>query len=257
MQGWIKLHRKIRLNPVFADMNLLRLWLICLTEATHKEYDALVGRQVVKLEPGQFITGRFDLHKMFNEGLKKSDRASEYTVWRWLLTLQELEFLSIKSSNKFSIVSIVKWAEYQFTEQENEQQMSNKRAANEQQMSTNKNVKKEKNVKEEKILYFEIVSYLNEKAETQYRPTGKKIQELIRARWNEGFHLAEFQTVIDKKVSHWKGTESAMYLRPETLFGTKFESYLNQPVKSISNLSKNYSSTPKEKEVEPYFGPNG
>lgn len=147
MDGWIKLHRKIRLNPIFSDIHLLRLWIICLTEATHKERDQIVGKQVVHLMPGEFVTGRFDLHSMFNNGLKPKDRVTEYTVWRWLLTLQELEFVSIKSSNKFSIVTVVKWSEYQSHEQENEQQLSNKRAADEQQMSTNKNVKKEKNDK--------------------------------------------------------------------------------------------------------------
>jgi hypothetical protein len=34
--------------------------------------------------------------------------------------------------------------------------------------------------------------------------------------------------VIDNKVIEWKGSEMAKYIRPETLFGTKFESYLNQ-----------------------------
>lgn len=150
MQGWISLHRKIRQNPVFADLQLLRLWLICLTEASHKEHKILVGKQTVVLQPGQFVTGRFDLHKMYNEYLKPKDRVTEYTVWRWLQTLAELDFLQLESSNKFTVVTIVKWRDYQNfeqqNEQENEQQMSNKRAANEQQMSTNNNVNKGNNV---------------------------------------------------------------------------------------------------------------
>lgn len=144
--GWISLHRKIRKNPVFNDHQLLRLWIICLTEATHKGREQLVGKQIVQLEAGQFITGRFDLHKMYSEGLKAKDRVTEYTVWRWLVTLQDLEFLSINSSNKFSIVTVVNWSKYQSHEQENEHQMSNKRATNEQQMSTNNNVNKDNKV---------------------------------------------------------------------------------------------------------------
>lgn len=125
--------------------------------------------------------------------------------------------------------------------------------ANALQMDSKCNAKKrkEKKLKETKediIPYGEIVSYLNEKAGTQYKPTGSKTQELIRARWNEGFHLAEFQTVIDKKVSDWKGNDNAIYLRPVTLFGTKFESYLNQPTKSISSMSENYSYKNKTKQ---------
>lgn len=149
MQGWIKLHRKIRLNPIFNNLQLFRLWVICLTEATHKPYDQLVGNQMVRLEQGQFVTGRFDLHGTYNRGLPKKEHVSEYTVWRWLKTLEEGDFLSINSSNKFSVVSITNWGLYQSSEQENEQQMSNKRSTNEQQMSTNKNVKNVKNDKNE------------------------------------------------------------------------------------------------------------
>ena len=84
--------------------------------------------------------------------------------------------------------------------------------------------------------FSEIVEYLNEKAETQYRASSKKTQSLIKARINEGFTAKDFTTVIDKKVSEWKDTEMAKYLRPETLFGTKFEGYLNQKeTKGVNN----------------------
>ena len=45
----------------------------------------------------------------------------------------------------------------------------------------------------------------------------------------DGFTVDDFQTVITKKAKEWQGTDMAQYLRPETLFGTKFEGYLNQP----------------------------
>lgn len=77
--------------------------------------------------------------------------------------------------------------------------------------------------------YREIVAYLNEKAGTGYRATSEKTRRLINARWNEGYRLEDFIAVIDVKVSEWLGTEQAKYLRPETLFGTKFEGYLQQP----------------------------
>ena len=80
----------------------------------------------------------------------------------------------------------------------------------------------------EKIPYKEIIDYLNMKTGSQYKHTTKKTRELIRARWNEGFNLNDFKTVIDKKCVEWVGTEWEKFLRPVTLFGTKFESYLNQ-----------------------------
>lgn len=78
-------------------------------------------------------------------------------------------------------------------------------------------------------LYEEIVKYLNDKANTNYRSSTKKTKQLIKARLNEKFTVDDFKTVIDKKTNQWlNDTKMSTYLRPETLFGTKFESYLNE-----------------------------
>lgn len=95
---------------------------------------------------------------------------------------------------------------------------------------------KRKEVKrnERKYIYSEIVSYLNEKAHTSYRSSSKATQRLIDARLNDNFTLEHFKRVIDIKCAEWGhapqggGTDMRKYLRPETLLGTKFESYLNQ-----------------------------
>ena len=81
------------------------------------------------------------------------------------------------------------------------------------------------------IPYREIVEYLNEKTNSQYRPTSKKTQALIKARYNDGFNVDDFKIVIDNKTTEWyNDVKMSKFLRPETLFGTKFESYLNQKV---------------------------
>lgn len=75
----------------------------------------------------------------------------------------------------------------------------------------------------------EILEYLNEKAGTRYK--GKPADLLkIKARMAppENHTLQDFKTVIDKKTEEWKGSTMEKYLRPETLFSPKFESYLNQ-----------------------------
>lgn len=96
--------------------------------------------------------------------------------------------------------------------------------------------------------YNEIVDYLNLKAGTSYRSTSSKTKILIKARYNEKFTIDDFKTVIDKKVLEWKGTEFEKFLRPETLFGPKFESYLNQPEdknnKSSGDTAVDYDGHP-------------
>ncbi|MDP4447486.1 conserved phage C-terminal domain-containing protein [Staphylococcus hyicus] len=76
--------------------------------------------------------------------------------------------------------------------------------------------------------YRDVIDYLNQQTGKHYKSTTKKNQTVIRARSDEGFNLEDFKKVIDNKVSEWKGTDMEKYLRPETLFGTKFEGYLNQ-----------------------------
>jgi uncharacterized phage protein (TIGR02220 family) len=80
------------------------------------------------------------------------------------------------------------------------------------------------------IPYTEIVAALNGALGTSYRPTSKKTRQLIRARWAEGFRFPDFEAVIDTMAAAWvDDPKMSAYLRPETLFGPKFESYLNRP----------------------------
>lgn len=77
--------------------------------------------------------------------------------------------------------------------------------------------------------FKEIIEYLNNSSGKNYKYSTRTTQRHIRARFEEGFTLEDFKRVIDWKVSQWLGDEDMdRYLRPETLFGTKFESYLNE-----------------------------
>ena len=73
-----------------------------------------------------------------------------------------------------------------------------------------------------------VISYLNQKVGAKFKSRSDATRRLVNARAAEGFTEQDFRTVIDKKAAEWKGTEWAKFLRPQTLFGTKFESYLNQ-----------------------------
>ena len=97
--------------------------------------------------------------------------------------------------------------------------------------ASNTEIEIENKRKKIEIDYKHIVEYLNEKAGTSYKYTTQSTKDKIQARANEGFIVADFEKVIDIKVADWgKKQDMKKYLRPETLFGTKFESYLNQNV---------------------------
>lgn len=93
------------------------------------------------------------------------------------------------------------------------------------------------------IPYQEIIDYLNKICSTKYRYV-ESHKKHIRARWNEKYTLDDFKTVIDKKAKQWLNTKDSIYLRPETLFGNKFDGYLNQAV--VAN-GKKQSYQPESK----------
>lgn len=114
---------------------------------------------------------------------------------------------------------------------------------------TNKEKEKEKDKEKEKesmsdssnqdeapsIPYSEIIDYLNKKCITRYRNSTAKTRTLIKARFEEKFTIDDFKQVIDNKSAEWlKDSKMNKFLRPETLFGTKFESYLNEKVGGTS-----------------------
>jgi len=77
-------------------------------------------------------------------------------------------------------------------------------------------------------VYSRVVVCLNKYANKNFKHTSTKTKRLIDARLNDGFTIKDFGKVIAVKSKQWKGTEQEKYLRPETLFGTKFEGYLNE-----------------------------
>ena len=77
-------------------------------------------------------------------------------------------------------------------------------------------------------VYENIISYLNDKAGTNYKSETNSYRTFINARIKAGYKLDDFYKVIDNKTNEWVGTDFQKFLRPETLFGNKFDSYLNQ-----------------------------
>ena len=126
-----------------------------------------------------------------------------------------------------------------------------------QQQSNNNVTTLSKKKEKDNNIYSLVIDYLNRKASTNYRSTTKNTQSFINARLKEGYTVEDFKKVIDSKSKEWLNTDFEKYLRPATLFGTKFENYLNEankkaPVRigakkniktngSICNTGNNYT----------------
>lgn len=135
-RGYVKIWRKIQDNDIFKNHKYCAFFLWSLTKASHKRVNIIVGCQAVTLEPGQFVFGR----RMAAEELGMS----EQEIRTCIELAKKADFLTIKSTNKFSIITIINWHIYQGTDiddQPTHQPTSN------QQATTNKNDKNVKNIK--------------------------------------------------------------------------------------------------------------
>lgn len=92
----------------------------------------------------------------------------------------------------------------------------------------------------------EVVSHLNHRLGTKYKPTTQATCKLVKARLKEGFTVEDIKLVIDKKAAEWAGNpKMAQFLRPDILFGNKFEGYLNAkviPQNNWNNVSSHQSA---------------
>lgn len=80
----------------------------------------------------------------------------------------------------------------------------------------------------QEIPYADIIAYLNEKTGKHLCPSTERYRAAIRARWRDGYRFDDFRQVIDIKVAEWASDPKMQsYLRPQTLFGSNFDSYLN------------------------------
>lgn len=89
----------------------------------------------------------------------------------------------------------------------------------------------QKESKENNNIYMSIVDYLNKRCGTKYQNTAIETVQLILEKLSRGFTYEDFVKVIDTKALEWSGSDMEKYLRPSTLFGKNFESYLNQKPK--------------------------
>lgn len=95
-----------------------------------------------------------------------------------------------------------------------------------------------------------VIEYLNKTVNTNFRASSKMTKSKIQARLNDGYRLNDFTVVIEKKAKEWIGTEFEKYLCPETLFGNKFEKYLNQKETTKKKTLKDIPMSAIDKAIE-------
>jgi len=258
--GWIKLWRKSTDSEVFQNPELWLFWCWCLLKASRKNRKQVVGWQTIELKPGQFVFGR-----------KKAAQElplSEQKIRTCLKKLKTLQKLTIKSTNKFSLITIEKWDTYQDHYNRNNQltnqQLTNNQPTTNQQLTTNKNVKNEKNVKKysygdpqkwnrnQPIDHVSFVDAFNELYDRQLRVTDSK-RENIRSRLRT-FTGEEIKKAWQNRTKdQWLNSEGSKYLgdwKAAMRNDEKIDKYLNIQENHKSN---GQPGNGKENRAERFF----
>jgi hypothetical protein len=131
-RGYVRLWRKSLDAGWIKNHKLWAFWTYCLMKASHKEFDAIVGLQIVHLMPGQFIFGLLVASKETGLSIRE--------IRTILELLKKCENLTIKTTNKFSIITIVNWPIYQSDEIKNDK-LNDKQRANKGQHTNIKALK--------------------------------------------------------------------------------------------------------------------
>jgi len=260
MQGWIKLHRKLMENPIWDDANYLKLWMYCLFKASHKEHEILVGNQMVKLGVGQFVIGRKALADDMNRRVKPDQKLSEKTWGRYLKNLEKWQMLTIKVTNKFSIITIDKYRFYQHEEDEPDhvvdQQLTNNCPTSDQQLTTNKNVKnvkKEKKIDESEDLDSGVVTH---------SPNQMLEERFIQLRNSGLFLSAEDYQAIDQviqvgvpleKALEWLNECFARYKPKYSGDNISSFKYCRKYILDQFHRSKRSEPPPKTPDIDPFL----
>lgn len=232
--SYVKLYRKTLQNEWWDDLNTMRLWFYLLLSVNwvDKKWHGMI------IKKGQIMTSA--------KKLAKGTKISYQSIRTSLERLKSTNQLTCETTHGGTLITIVKWELYQgdsdvanepTNELPNKKVTSGQRATNEQ-LTTTKEYKELKNntntntntiVGKPDIINSAqlVIGYLNHKTYQNYRNSKSSLKHII-ARLNEGYTEADCMKVVDIKSAEWLGTDLEKYLRPETLFGNKFEGYLNQ-----------------------------
>ena len=121
MSGWIKLHRVLASSAIGNKPDYLAVWVHLLLSATHRPREMLVGRQIVQLEAGQLVFGR--------KAFSAKTGVSEAVIRSALDAFKSLKQITIKTTTKYSIITVTKWSEYQSEEPANNLKKTSKQPA--------------------------------------------------------------------------------------------------------------------------------
>ena len=217
-EGWIKLNRQIQDHWLWKDEPFTygTAWIDLLLLANYEDKKMPYKGEMI-------ICKRGDVNLSYS-ALADRWKWSRWKVKSFITLLVSDGMVTTNATTHRTTITIVNYDKFQLLPSTDciTDQPTNRQQTDSKPTQLRK-IKKDKNI------YLDIVGHLNQVIGSNYKTDSKKTQSLIDARLREGFTVDDFKTVINKKAAQWlNDPKMSTYLRPETLFGTKFEGYLNE-----------------------------
>ena len=222
MDGWLKLYRSILDSAVFQDAEVLKVWIWLLCNVAFEQHDTICYGKVIHLKPGQIATGR--------KKIAQCTDLNENKVYRALTALKSLGNIEIKSTNRYSIITVVNWEKYQDesgNRTANEQQTNNKTTADEQQDNSKRTQHKNgKNGNKEKNIY--ICSFFQSVWDEYPKKLGKNKVTKAAMKQLEEAGMDTVMEAVRRYVEKIKreGTEEKYIMHGSTFFNGAWKDYL-------------------------------
>lgn len=144
--GWIKIWRKSIGSSVWYDPLVWMFWCWCLMKANHDKKTIPFNGQDIEIKPGSFVTG-------YNKACEEVPTLTRQKYRSILDYLKSTSRITIKTTNKYTVITINKWKEYQ----ELTNKITNQQPTNNQPITTNKNDENDKRIISKDIITGEIV----------------------------------------------------------------------------------------------------
>lgn len=212
--GWVKVYRRVLEKGWLTNPKLWAFWSWCLLKASHQEHTVIVGHQSVNLLPGQFVFGR----KQASRELGQSEQSIR-THLKFLHVVEQN--ITIQTTNKYSIISIINWGSYQgegdVDGHQSDQPLTSQQPAIDRPLTTNKNGKNG-NKEEIKKRYGDFVQMTDaehEKLISQFGEKGTKdrIEALNIGIGSKGYkYRSHYHTILawERKNSKAKVNNAVM-----------------------------------------------
>ena len=236
-EGYVKLYRKSVHSSVFQNAMVWRFWCWCLTKASHKETTVMIGFTPVNIHAGQFVFGR----KVAAKELKTSERKTRTC----LSTLIKLGNMTSKTTNRYTVLTVVNWGIYQDRGNKNDQQATNERPTSDhiQEVKEVKEGKEKENTRVSfwspeyqslKVQAMDVLNHLNAVCRKSYPSLPVNLRKIID-RLCDGYAPEVLKRVID--IQEADKDFKREWLSPSTLFEEeKFQNYIQKLSESKSGF---------------------